>query len=79
MIYMKHRLKKLYAQYKKILKIHHGRVTFTLLYNPRPKSKGDYWRIDIVPFAGDIISLLLCKKDIGALMVLFGLAIKREK
>ena len=69
-------MKKYFDGYRIVFTIEHGFVTFSLLYNPKPKSRTDYWRLDIHPFKGDDIKLLLCRKDIGAIVCLLGMAIK---
>jgi hypothetical protein len=72
-------MKNLFRGYKEVFTVKHGRVHFRISYNPKPKSDTDFYLLDIKPFEGDRIKLLLCDADIHAMLILFGLAMKHHQ
>ena len=71
--------KEIFKGYKKVLAFNHGdQVIFKISYNPKPKSKSDYFKLEVKPWKGDECRFLMCQTDVAALIALFGLALHKH-
>ena len=71
--------KEVFKGYRKVLAFHHGKqVIFKVSYNSNPKSKNDFFKLEVKPYKGDKCTFLMCQTDVASIITLLGMALHKH-